>query len=147
MEIVLLKEVKRLGAEGAIVTVTSGFARNYLIPQGVAVPATTQQLKALDQAKQHQNQKAAREKDHVEQLKRRIEGRALTLRLKLGEGGKPFGAITVNDIVEGLAKEQIKIDRHAVKLDEPIKALGFYEAVVRLHPEITATLKLVVSKA
>ncbi len=147
MEVVLLKEVKRLGTEGAIVTVKPGFARNYLIPNGVAVPATAQQLKALDQAKQHRNQKVAREKDHVEQLKRRIEGRSLTLCLKLGEGGKPFGAITVNDIVEGLAKEQIKIDRHAIKLDEPIKALGFYETAVRLHPEVTATLKLVVSKA
>ena len=67
--------------------------------------------------------------------------------MKLGEGGKPFGAITVNDIVEELAKEQMKIDRHAIKLDEPIKTLGFYETAVRLHPEVTATLKLVVSKA
>ena len=147
MEVVLLKEIKRLGTEGAIVSVKPGFARNYLIPNGMAALATAQQLKALDQVKQHRNQKAAREKDHAEQLKRRIEGRSLTLRLKLGEGGKPFGAITVNDIVEELAKGQMKIDRHAIKLDEPIKTLGFYETAVRLHPEVTATLKLVVSKA
>ena len=147
MEVILLKEVKRLGTEGAIVTVKPGFARNYLIPNGLAAPANAQQLKALDQAKQHRDQRVARERDHVEQLKRRIEGRPLTLRLKLGDGDKPYGAITVNDIVEELAKEQMKVDRHDIKLDEPIKALGFYETPVRLHPEVTAILKLVVSKA
>jgi len=147
MEVVLLKEVKRLGAQGAVVTVRPGFARNYLIPNGMAAAATAQQLTELDQVKLHRDQKAAREKDRIDQLKRRIEGRSLTLRLKLGEGGKPFGAITVNEIVEALAKEQIKVERHSVKLDEPIKALGFYETTVRLHPDVTAALKLVVSKA
>ena len=147
MDIVLLKDVERLGAEGSVVTVKPGYARNYLIPNGLAVPATAQYLNALEEANKRRDRKTARIQEEALTLKRKLEGHSWTLTLTLGEGSKPFGSITTHDIVEALATEHVTIDKHAIRLEQPIKSLGFYEVPVRLHPEVTATLKLVVAKA
>ena len=147
MDVVLLKAVERLGAEGTVVTVKPGYARNYLIPNGLAAPATAQQLRALEGIKQRRDQKAARVREQAVALKRKLEGRSLTLTLSVGEEDKPFGSITSHDVAEALAQEHATIDKHAVHLDQPIKALGTYDIPVRLHPEVTATLKLWVVKA
>ena len=147
MDVVLLKDVKRLGAEGAVVPVKPGYARNYLIPTGLAVPATAQRLKALEELKQRRTRQAARARDQALALKRKLEGRSWTLTLSVGEGDKPFGSITAHDVVQALAQEQFTIEKSAVRLDQPIKALGVYEVPVRLYPEVTATLKLWVVKA
>lgn len=147
MEVVLLKDVEKLGATGAVVRVKPGFARNYLLPSGLALPATPQQLKTIELANRQRLQKTQRIQTEAEALKRKIEGRSLTLQLTLGEDGKPFGSVTVHDIVEALGREGLVVEKHAVHLEQPIKALGIYDVPVRIHPQVTATLKLWIVKA
>ena len=147
MDVVLLKDVEKLGSEGSVIHVKPGFARNYLLPYGLAAPATPAQLKAIEDAKRQRELKLQRIKSGAEALKRKLEGRSLTLKLNLGADDKPFGSITTHDVVEALAGDGIEVDKHAVHLEQPIKTLGIYEVPVRVHPEITATLKLWVVKA
>lgn len=147
MEIILLKNVERLGPEGTVVRVKPGFARNYLIPRGLATAASPEALHAMDTRKHHAERKAARQREQVEQLKRKVEGRSLTLKLSLGESDKAFGSVTAHEIAETLKQEGLPVEKHQIVLDEPIKALGIYEVPVKLHPEVTATLKLWVVKA
>jgi large subunit ribosomal protein L9 len=146
MDVVLLKEVERLGAEGVVVSVKAGFARNYLIPSGLAVPASPQHLRAIEELARQRAQKAQRIKEEAQALKRKLESRSLTLKLSLGVDDKPFGSVTTHDLVEALRQEGFELDKHAVRLEQPIKALGIFEVPVRLHPEVTATLKVWVVK-
>ena len=147
MDVVLLKDVEKLGTTGSIVHVKPGYARNYLLPQGLAAAATPQQLKAIDEVKRQQLRKTQRITAEAEALKRKLEGRSLTLKLTLGEGDKPFGSVTTHDIVDALQREGVEIDKHAVRLEEPIKGLGVYDVPVRLHPDVTAIVKVWVVKA
>ena len=147
MDVILLKDVEKLGAAGAVMQVKDGYARNYLLPSGLAAPATPQRLKAVEAARQQQLKQAQRLHADAEALKRKIEGRSLTLKLTLGADDQPFGSITVHDVVEALSREGIMVEKHAVHLEQPIKGLGIYEIPVRLHPNVTATLKLWVVKA
>lgn len=147
MEVVLLKDVEKLGATGSVVQVKPGYARNYLLPQGLAAVASPQRLKAVEEAKRQQLQKTQRISAEAEALKRKLESHPLTLKLSLGEGDKPFGSVTTHDIVDALKREGMEIDKHAVRLEQPIKSLGIYEVPVRLHPDVTATLKVWVVKA
>ena len=147
MDVILLQDVEKLGAEGTVVRVKPGFARNYLVPSGLAVPATPKQVTAVEAGRQQRQRKAARAQADAETVKRRLEGRSLTLKLTLGEGGKPFGSVTAHDVVEALARDGIQVEKHAVQLEQPVKALGIYEVPVRIHTDVTATLKLWVVKA
>ena len=146
MDVILLKDIEKLGSQGAVVHVKPGFARNYLLPQGLAVAATAQQLKATEERQRQQQAKVQRIKAQAEVLKRKLEGRSLTLKLSLGEDEKPFGAITTHEIVDALKREGFELDKHALHLEQPIKSLGIFELPVRLHPDVTATLKLWVVK-
>ena len=147
MDVVLLKDVEKVGTAGSVVHVKPGFARNYLCPLGLAVPATPQQLKAVEVAAQRRLQSAQKLQGDAEALKRRLEGRSLTLKLTLGEDDKPFGSVTTHDIIEALASEGLSIEKHAVGLEHPLKALGVYDVPVRLHPSVTAILKVWIVKA
>ncbi len=147
MDVILLQDVEKLGAEGAVVRVKPGFARNYLVPSGLAVPATPTQVKAVEVGRQQRQRKAARAQAEAEAVKRRLEGHSLTLKLTLGEGDKPFGSVTAHDVVEALARDGIQVEKHAVQLEQPVKALGIYEVPIRIHADVTATLKLWVVKA
>jgi large subunit ribosomal protein L9 len=146
MEVVLLKDVERLGAEGATVQVAPGFARNYLIPRGLAAPATAQQLKVVEERQRQRARELQRVKAQAAALKQKLERRSLTLKLALGAEDKPFGSVTTHDILEALAREGIDVEKHAIQLKEPIKALGVYEIPIRLPADLTATLKLWVVK-
>jgi len=146
MDVILLRAVDTLGTEGAVVHVKPGYARNYLLPQGLAVAATATQMKALETRQRQQQEKVQRIKAQAETLKRTLEGRSLTLKLSLGEDEKPFGAITTHEVMDALAREGFELEKHALHLDQPIKSLGIFELPVRLHPEVTATLKLWVVK-
>lgn len=146
MDVILLRAVDKLGTEGAIVHVKPGYARNYLLPQGLAVAATATQRQAFETRQRQQQERAQRIKAQAEALKRKLEGRSLTLKLSLGEDDKPFGAITTHEILETLTREGFELDKHALHLEQPIKSLGIFELPVRLHPEVTATLKLWVVK-
>jgi large subunit ribosomal protein L9 len=147
MDVILLKDVEKLGAEGSVVHVRPGYARNYLLPAGLAVAASPEQLKAVEAAKQARQKQAKRLSAEAEELKKKIEARSLTLKLTLGENDQAFGSVSAHDIVEALAKEGLAVEKSAVKLDEPVKALGIFDVPVRLHADVTATLKLWVVKA
>ena len=148
MDVVLLKDIEKLGAEGTVVRVKPGFARNYLLPRALAVPATSQHLHAIEELKRQRAQKSQRLHAEADALKRQLEARPITLKLSLGLDDKPFGAITTHDLVEALTREHagLTFDKHAVHLEQPIKSLGIFDVPVRLHPAVTATVKLWVVK-
>jgi len=145
--VVLLKAVEPLGPEGTVVQVKPGYARNYLIPRGLAAPATPQQLKLVEAARRQRLQKEERERAQTEALKRKLEGHSLTLKLTVGTDDEPFGSITTHDLAEALAQEGLQVAKHAIHLEQPIKTLGVYEIPVRLLADVTATLKVWVVKA
>ena len=147
MDVILLKDMEKLGGQGTVVRVKPGFARNYLVPRGLAVLATPQQLKAAEADKRQRLQKAVRAEAEAQAVKRQLETRSLTLKLSVGEEDKPFGSVTLHDIVEALAHDGITVGKHTIHLEQPIKALGIYDVPVRLHPSVTATLKVWVVKA
>ncbi len=147
MDVVLLKDVEKLGTEGAVVNVKPGFARNYLLPRGLAVAATPQQLRAVEASTRRRAQRTARAQADAVVLKQQIERRAVSLPLTIGADEKPFGSVTAHDIMEALKREGIEIEKPSIQLEQPIKALGVYEVPVRVHADVVATLKLQVIKA
>ena len=149
MDVILLKDVETLGAEGTVVDVKPGFARNFLLPHGLAAPATAQQLRMAQETQRQRAQKTQRLTAEAEALKRTLEGRPLTLTLALGVEDKSFGAITTHDILDALARAHpgVAIEKHAVHLDQPIKSLGVFDVPVRLQADVTATVKVSVVKA
>ncbi|PIQ83642.1 MAG: 50S ribosomal protein L9 [Candidatus Omnitrophica bacterium CG11_big_fil_rev_8_21_14_0_20_63_9] len=147
MDVVLLKDVEKLGAEGAVVHVKPGYARNFLVPSGLALPATPEQVKAVEERKRQQGRKSQRILGDAQSLKGRLESKSLTLKLTLGEDEKAFGSVTAHDILQALQKEGVSVEKHAIHLAEPIKALGIYDVPVRLHADVTANVKVWVVKA
>ena len=147
MDVLLVKDVDQVGKEGAVVRVKPGFARNYLLPCGLAVAATPAQMRAVEERAHRTARKAQQQRQEAERLKQKLQTLSLTMTLTLGEGDKPFGSVTAHDVVEALAQHGVAVEKHALGLEEPIKALGIYELPVRLHPEVTATLKVWVVKA
>ena len=147
MDVILLKDVEPLGAEGAVVRVKPGYARNYLLPSGLAVEASPRQLQAVEASKRQRLKQAERVQQDAEALKRRLESHSLTMKLTLGEGDQPFGSITVHDVADALARDGVPVEKGAIRLEQPLKALGVFDVPVRLHPNVTATLKLWVVKA
>ena len=147
MDVILLKAVEKLGTEGALVHVKPGFARNYLLPRGLAVTASASQQKVAEETQRRRTQKSQRAQAEAEALKRKVESRSLTMTLQLGEDGKAFGAITAHDLLEALTRQGFQLDKHAVELPQPIKTLGTVEVAVRVHPDVTATVKVSVVKA
>jgi large subunit ribosomal protein L9 len=147
MDVILLKDVEKLGAEGAVVHVKPGFARNYLLPQGLAVAATPERMQAAETIRRRQDAKGQQVQEAAEALKRQLESRSLALTLNLGADGKPFGSVTVHDVAAALAREGLAVEKHLIALEQPLKALGCFDVPVRLHPSVTATVKVVVTKA
>ena len=146
MEIILLQDVPKVGKEGATVKVKPGFARNFLMPRGLALPATPEHARAAEERQRRAQGQRDRIRKQADALRQTLESTSLTLTLALGEGDKAFGSVTVHDIIDALAKAGLTIEKHAVGLAEPIKALGMYDVPVRLHPEVTATLKVWIVK-
>ncbi len=147
MDVMLLKDVERLGMEGALIHVKPGFARNYLLPQGLAVAATPDRLKAAEAAKRRRLEKDQQAREAAAALKRRLESRALTFTLNVGDDGAPFGSISVHDLAEALAREGHPVEKHHIQLEQPLKTLGTFDVPVRLHPDVTAAVKVVVTNA
>ena len=147
MDVMLLKDVDRLGKAGAVVRVKPGYARNYLLLRGMAVLATDEERRTVEARRRRDEQQARRAQAQLESLKQRVQQHALTLKLTLGEHNVVFGSVTARDIADGLERDGIPVDKHAIQLEEPLKALGVYDVPVRLAPEVTATLKVWVVKA
>lgn len=147
MDVVLLQDVTPLGAQGTVVQVKPGFARNYLIPRGLAAEATPQYLKRVEELARSRLRKAERLNAQALALKRAIEARSLTLKLTVGESDKPFGSISAHDLAEALHEAGLAVEKTMIQLPKPIKTLGVFEVPVRVHPDVTATVKLWVVKA
>lgn len=146
MRVVLKEDIEKLGRRGDVVKVADGFARNFLLPKGKALTATDGNLKRIEQEKRRYLVHAAKEKEAMEAVARRIEGISLTLVRKVGEHDVLYGSATAADIAEALEKEGVAIDRRRIQLPEPIKSLGIYAVPVKLHPEVRTEIKAWVVK-
>ncbi|MCK9430377.1 MAG: 50S ribosomal protein L9 [Candidatus Omnitrophica bacterium] len=145
MEVILIKDVEKIGKAGSVVKVKEGFARNFLFPHNLAKVATAGSLEQLEKEKKARLAQYALEKEKSEELKKRLAGLSLTISA-LTQGEELYGSISSHDIAAVLKDEGFLIDKSAIELAEPIKSLGIYELPVKLHPEVTATVKLWVVK-
>jgi large subunit ribosomal protein L9 len=141
MQLILTQDVEHLGKAGDLVTVKPGYGRNYLLPKGLAVTATTRNKKQLEHDRQSIETRVKKQLDSAEAIAGRLNGMTLQFERLVGEDDKLFGSVTNRDIGEQLAKAGVEIDHRKIALDEPIKALGKYEVEVRLWSEVKATLK------
>ena len=142
MDIILKQDVDNLGSKHDIVSVRPGYARNFLIPQGMAVAATASARKVVAEVIKQQSHKAAKALDQARALGTRLEGLTLSIGAKAGESGKIFGSVNTIHIAEALQRAGLDIDRKQIVLvDEHIKELGNYEAKVKLHREVTSVVK------
>ena len=147
MKVILLKDVKGQGVKGDIVNVSIGYARNFLLKNNLAQEATQGNLKALKTKQLKDDQAEQREKDEAVQLKEALEKISVELQAKAGEAGRLFGSITNKQIAEALKKDyKIKVDRRKVEMDQPIRTLGHTTIPVKLHPEVTGSIKVHVSE-
>ena len=141
MEIILLKDVKGTGKEGDIVKVNDGFARNRLIPGGLAVEATKQNKVKIERDKANKAARIAEEKAAAEELGKRITAKPVILKTKVGDGGKLLGSVTSMDIAEAIeAQTGEVIDKKKIVLDKPIKETGDHKVKIKLYTEVSAEL-------
>ena len=136
-EILLIKPVDNLGGEGDQVKVRAGYARNFLLPRGVAVPLTKSNRKQVDALKKRRAVRETEELAGAQALGQKLEKTALAFAVKTGEGGKMFGAITATDIHDQLTAAGITLEKRRIHLHTPVKTLGKHTVKVKLHPEIT----------
>ena len=146
MRVILLEDIENVGKKGEVVNVKDGFARNYLIPKGVALKVTKSNIKMIEEKKKKLEKEREKEIKTVEELKNRIETITLNIKKRAGEEDTLFGSVTSSDIEEALKAEGIEIDKKNILLHEHIKKLGEYEVEVRIHPSVKAVLKINVEK-
>ncbi len=144
MKIILTKDMDTLGLAGEIFDVAKGYARNYLIPQGFAAEATEQNIKLLEKQRKNIEIKKIKAKEDAVKVKERMDELVITLSQKVGEEDKLYGSVTTMDIAEQLEKQGITLDRRKINLDKPIKTLGEHSVHVKLHPQVIASVKVVV---
>jgi large subunit ribosomal protein L9 len=147
MKVILKENVDSLGHIGDVVKVAPGYARNYLLPKGFAIEATEKNAKALEHAKRHLEYKKNKVLESAKQFAGRIEAITLTIAHQAGSDDRLFGSVTNMELAELLKGQGLEIDRKRILLAEPIKQLGDFTAQVKIHPEVTATLKVSVTKA
>ena len=145
MEVILQQDVDELGLEGDIVDVARGYARNYLVPNGIALEATPQNRKALELQSKKIELKRIKGSENAEIVKERLAGIVVNLSQKAGEEGKLYGSVTTMDIAADLEAQGIEIDRRKIVLEKPIKTLGEHAVSVKIYPEVTGSLQVVVS--
>lgn len=144
MKIVLKQDVDSLGMEGEVFDVAAGYARNYLIPGGLALAATPQNLKLMEAQRKKIEEKRLKAKEEAEKARQSLSELVVTIAQKAGDEDKLYGSVTSMDIADQLEKRGVQIDRKRIRLDRPIKTLGEFAVPVKLHPEVTASLKVVV---
>ena len=136
VQVILRQAVDDLGDIGEVVDVKPGYARNFLIPQGIAYEANVANQKHFEEERRHILDRSARELDRAKAAAERIEGQSVSFTVRAGEEGKLFGSVTASDISEALSEKGLDVDRHLIRLEEPIKQLGVYRVTVRLHAEV-----------
>lgn len=143
MKVILQKSVDKLGHPGEIVEVADGYARNYLMPRGLAVKATRGGVKHIDSLKRAHSVRVNKAKAEAEQVASRLASTPISVRAHAGEEGKLFGSVTANDIAEALhGQTGVRVDRHDVHLEEPIRSVGSHEVRVHLFPEVDPILTI-----
>ncbi len=146
MEVILRQDVEKLGSRGQVVKVAAGYARNFLLPNKIAVPATDANRKIVEQERQAHLRREAKLKGEAEDLAKLVNGVSVTIAQKAGENDQLFGSVTAKDVADALEKKNFTIDRRKIQLDEPIKQLGEYKVPVRLHKDVTAEVTVTVAK-
>ena len=147
MKVILIENVPSLGKAGDLAQVAEGYGRNFLIPKKLALEATPNNLRHLEQQKESFLQKATKEKQKAMELAARIEQLPCTLARPTGESEKLFGSVTTLDLSKFLQEQGLSLDRRKIHLSNPIKTLGSYTVALKLHPEVTAQLKVTVVAA
>jgi large subunit ribosomal protein L9 len=142
MEVILLRDLEKLGTRGQVVKVADGFGRNYLLPKKLAVAATPQNRKWIEQQRVKFLKQEAQEKGEAEELAKLMEGVAVVVSRKAGEQGTLFGSVTAMDVAERLAAQGFNIDRRKIQLATPLKVLGEYDVPVKLHREVTVNVRV-----
>jgi len=146
MKVLLKQDVAKIGKKGQILDVKEGYARNFLIPGGLAVEASGGAMKQIEEEKKASDRHKMKEKEEAQELAKKIEGLSILLKHKAGDEGRLFGSITSAELAEALKQKNFPIDKKKIVLDEPIRLVGDYEVKVKLHPEVAAHLKLRVEK-
>lgn len=146
MQVILQENIPSLGKAGEVVTVRDGYGRNFLIPKGKAVVADPKNLNMLEHQKRVVAAKEVKRKREAEDLSTKLSQLSITISREAGEGEKIFGSVTNKDVSDALRREGYIIERHDVTMEEPIKQLGIFDIPVKLHTEVTATVKVWVVK-
>ncbi len=147
MLVILKKEVPNLGEAGDVVRVKAGYGRNFLIPQGLAIPANERNVNELDHQKRMADAIRRKEIEGAKAIADQISETSITLRREAGEEDKLFGSVTNRDIAEALAEREITVDKRTIQLEEPIRTTGLFPVKIRLHREVEAELRVFVVRA
>jgi large subunit ribosomal protein L9 len=142
IEVLLMDQVEGLGIEGDIVKVADGYARNFLFPKGFATVVTEGKKRQIEKKRTARLTQLEKEKGAAVELAKKIEGIECTIAAKVGENGKMFGSVGIPQILEKIAEQGLKIDRTKVVLTTPLHELGVFDVSIKLHPEVTGTLKV-----
>jgi large subunit ribosomal protein L9 len=146
MEIILQEDVEKLGTRGQVVTVKEGYARNYLLPQKLAIPANASNMKRLEKMRATFAKKEATERESAQQQAAQLASVTLKLSRKAGENDQLFGSVTTADIAEALKAQGYEIDKRKIQLNDPIKLVGEYAITLKLYRDVTATVTLTVDR-
>ena len=148
MKIILIQDVKKLGKKGDIIEASDGYARNYILPQKLGVEANSKNLNDLKLQRSNEEKTAQRLLDEAKELAEKIEKQVVVVSIKAGEGGKVFGSVSSKEIAAALkAQSNFEIDKKKIQMAEPIRSFGTHEVGIKLHPQVTGTLRVKVEEA
>ncbi len=147
IHVVLQEDVQNLGKSGDLVRVRPGYARNFLIPRGLAVPATAGNVARIEDLRRQAHARAAKELVKAQETAKMLEGLSVKIARAVGEENKMYGSVTSKDVEEAFKGIGVELDRKKIQLDEPIKTLGLSEVLIKLHADVTAKLRVEVVKA
>ena len=146
MEVILKEDVAKLGSRGDVVKVAEGYGRNYLLPRKLAIQATADNKKVIEQMKAAAVRRSAKEKAQAEELAKQFDGVSISFQRRAGEHDQLFGSVTPTDVAEALEKKGFNIDRRKVQIHDPLRTLGEFTIPIKLHKDVTAHLKVVIEK-
>jgi large subunit ribosomal protein L9 len=146
MQVILRDDVEKLGRRGEIVKVAEGYGRNYLLPRGLALPVNQANRAMIDKERKAWDARMAKEKAECEDLAQRLAALRFVAPRKVGENDQLYGSVTAGDIAEFLKSKGVEVDKRKLQLEEPIKRLGEHEVKLKLHPEVVASLRVLVTK-
>ena len=146
MEVLLMSDVPDLGKAGAVVKVTAGYARNYLLPHELAAPVTPVALKRLEKLRKQRDELAKLQLAEAQAKAAKVENTSVTIRARTIDDTKLYGSVTAADVAQALAARGVALDRTQIVLDDPLKETGKFDVSVRLHPDVLATVKVWIVK-